>query len=86
MTVALVPADPQLAGMFRLELHDAVFRGLVDSGAIVDGYLDPERLERWADGCDNPTGQRATLCRAIAHLRRLGPLVLEGPAARAEPA
>jgi len=72
----LTPDDPRLEAMVGLELHESVFQALVDDGAIVDGYLDPDHLEAWADTCDNPRGQRATLARAIAQLRGLGPLAI----------
>ncbi len=72
--VSFRPDDPLLRDMFRLELHDAVFDALVEEGAIVDGFLDPGQLESWADGCDNPEGQRAAMARAIAQLRRVAPL------------
>lgn len=68
------PDDPQLRDMFRLEVHDAIFEALIEDGAIVDGLLDPDPLERWADSCDNPKGQRAAMARAIAQLRRVAPL------------
>jgi hypothetical protein len=74
--VRLAPDDTRLEPMVGLELHESVFQALVDDGAIVDGYLDPVHLEAWADTCDNPRGQRASLARAIAQLRRLGPLVI----------
>ena len=51
-----------------------MFQALGEEGAVTDGYLDPEQLERWADGCDNPSGQRASMARAIAQLRRVTPL------------
>lgn len=72
--VTFRPEHPELLGLFRLEIHDAVFDALVEQGAIVDGYLDPAHLEQWADGCDNPDGQRAAMARAIAQLRRVAPL------------
>lgn len=72
--VTLRPDDPELEGMFRLELHSAVFSALVESGAITDGMFDAEQLERWADTCENPAGQRAAMARAIAQLRRVAPL------------
>jgi len=74
--VTFRPEHPELRGLFRLEVHDAVFDALVEEGAIVDAYLDPETLERWADHCDNPTGQRASMARAIAQLRRVAPLTV----------
>jgi hypothetical protein len=74
--ITFLPEDPSLAGMFRLDVHESVFEQLVEEGAIVDGYLDPEHLETWAERCDNPDGQRATMARAIAQLRRLGPLAV----------
>ena len=72
--VTFRPDDPQQRDMFRLEVHDAIFEALIEEGAIVDGFLDPEQLESWADGCDNPGGQRAAMARAIAQLRRVAPL------------
>jgi hypothetical protein len=72
--VSLRPTDAQLSGLFRLELHEAVFDALVEGGAVTDGYLDADRLEAWADRCENPTGQRAAMARAIAQLRRITPL------------
>jgi hypothetical protein len=72
--VILRPDDPELEGMFRLELHSAVFSALVEAGAITNGMFDAEQLERWADTCENPTGQRAAMARAIAQLRRVAPL------------
>jgi hypothetical protein len=74
--VKLTPDDPRLEAMVGLELHESVFQALVDDGAIVDGFLDPDHLEAWAATCDNPAGQRASLVRAIAQLRRLGPLAI----------
>jgi hypothetical protein len=74
--VKLTPDDRRLEAMVGLELHESVFQALVDDGAIVDGYLDPDHLEAWAATCDNPEGQRASLARTIAHLRRLGPLAI----------
>jgi hypothetical protein len=74
--ITFIPEDPALAGMFRFEVHPSVFDQLVEEGAIVDGYLDPAHLERWADGCENPHGQRAAMARAIAQLRRLGSLTV----------
>jgi hypothetical protein len=74
--VRLTPDDPRLEAMVGLELHESVFQALVDDGAIVDGFLDPDHLEAWAATCDNPAGQRASLVRAIAQLRRLGPLAI----------
>jgi hypothetical protein len=74
--ITFVPEDPSLAGMFRFDVHEVVFEQLVEEGAIVDGYLDPDHLETWAAQCDNPDGQRATMARAIAQLRRLGPLAV----------
>jgi hypothetical protein len=74
--VRLSPADPRLEAMVGLELHESVFQALVDDGVITDGHFDPDQLEGWAAGCENPTGQRASLARAIAQLRRLGPLAI----------
>lgn len=74
--VTIRPVDPAVQGMFTFELHDQVFDALVEQGAIRDAHLDPDRLEQWADACDNPDGQRATLVRALAQLRRLTPLEL----------
>jgi hypothetical protein len=68
------PDDPLRRDMFHLEVHDAVFDALVEEGAIVDGFLDPQQLESWADSCENPEGQRAAMARAIAQLRRVAPL------------
>jgi hypothetical protein len=72
--VTIRPDDPVLRDMFSLDLHEAVFDALVEAGAITDALFDSEQLEAWADGCDNPTGQRAALARAIAQLRRVAPL------------
>ena len=72
--VTIRPREPEQRDMFRLEVHDAVFEALIEEGAIVDGLLDPEQLEGWADSCDNPQGQRASMARAIAQLRRVAPL------------
>lgn len=72
----LRPDDPQLDGLFHLELHPSVFQALVEAGAITNAVFDAEQLEAWADGCENPTGQRASMARAIAQLRRVSPLKL----------
>ena len=72
--VNLRPQDPGLRELFRLELHGEVFDALVEAGAIVDGHLEAAQLEAWADGCENPDGQRAAMARAIAQLRRVAPL------------
>ena len=72
--VTIRPDHPELRDMFNLELHEAVFEALVEAGAVTDGLFDAEQLETWADGCDNPTGQRAAMARVIAQLRRIAPL------------
>lgn len=74
--VILRPDDPKLEGLFQLELHPSVFQALVEAGAITNAVFDPDTLEAWADGCENPTGQRASMARAIAQLRRVAPLKL----------
>jgi hypothetical protein len=72
--VTLRPQEADLRDLFRLELHPTIFDALVEAGAITDGHLDPDALEAWADRCENPTGQRAAMARAIAQLRRISPL------------
>jgi hypothetical protein len=74
--VTIRPDDPELRDMFHLELHEAVFEALVEAGAVTSGLFDADRLESWADGCDNPAGQRAAMARAIAQLRRIAPLTI----------
>lgn len=76
MIVTFHPADPAVADLFRLEVHEAAFDALVEAGAIRDGYLEAPRLEAWADGCEHPEGQRAALARAIAQLCRVSPLTV----------
>jgi hypothetical protein len=74
--VTIRPDDPVLKDMFSLELHETVFDALVEAGAITNALFDSEQLEAWAAGCENPTGQRAAMARAIAQLRRVAPLTV----------
>lgn len=79
--VTITARTPDLRGMFSLQLHESVLSGLARNANLpvsstgLAHSLSMEhagRLERWADACDNPTGQRAFLARAIAALIRVG--------------
>lgn len=79
--IRLVAAE----GMFVLELHESLWEGLITAGAVVRGVTEitaysAALLDRWADGCENPSGQRANLARGIARLAAVSPLAVDVPA------
>jgi hypothetical protein len=91
MIVLSPSANPE---MFSLVLHDSLWRGICEDALrlAVDevntlGLSDADRLSVWASQCENPSGQKAVLCRSIVGLIRVGNVLgverqLSGPVAR----
>lgn len=67
-------------GMLELRLHESLYKGLLQAAGLRNNQVltdsESDRLERWADTCDNPSGQRAALARTLANLLRVSRLVV----------
>lgn len=76
MTNIVPIAEPLRQGV-SLTVHESITAGLErESGVTIAGTLSTEDgrlLGDWADNvCDNPSGQRADIARAIAAIVRAG--------------
>jgi hypothetical protein len=67
-------------GMVALELHQSIWNGLCSDALRRDpaevktlSLTESDQLSVWAAQCENPQGQRASLCRAVVQLLRFAP-------------